>query len=378
MARRDDLLSAIEAIHAAGLDAAWPRALGAATRLVGGMAGTLEVFDKRSGRHRAFHGFNIPPVSEIAYLAEFATNNPRWNYLMRRQKIDEFPCDRLLIDETQMDKEPYYHDLLAPLGMRYFVLGNLVISKTEYVYFSVQRSFKQGHVQRRDIEMMARLAPHMRQAYDVAQRLGAAGDARRSLEAALECLADGVLLVGRDGAVLFANSAVRAIARRSDGIALRGGRLDLGAAEARLRLDAALASTARADDIAAADARDFPVPRAGGVPPYVMSVRPLVDHERKHVTNTQAAAIVFVHDPLGRSAAAADTLRQGLGLTEAEAALALALQAGIPLAGYAGTRGLSLNTVYTHLRRLREKTGCTRMPELIAKLDELQLALRSA
>jgi hypothetical protein len=47
MAETDDLLAAIEAIHAAGLDAErWQQALGAATDLCGGVGATLEVFDK--------------------------------------------------------------------------------------------------------------------------------------------------------------------------------------------------------------------------------------------------------------------------------------------------------------------------------------------
>jgi DNA-binding NarL/FixJ family response regulator len=37
---------------------------------------------------------------------------------------------------------------------------------------------------------------------------------------------------------------------------------------------------------------------------------------------------------------------------------------------------VSVNTVYTHLRRIKEKTGCTRMPELIRKLNDLHVPLR--
>jgi DNA-binding CsgD family transcriptional regulator len=83
-----------------------------------------------------------------------------------------------------------------------------------------------------------------------------------------------------------------------------------------------------------------------------------------------------VRDPLTGGTAATGTLRELFGLTEAEAALAQALQSGVTLAEYARQRALSLNTVYTHLRRLREKTGCNRMAELIHRLNELRLPLR--
>ena len=69
-------------------------------------------------------------------------------------------------------------------------------------------------------------------------------------------------------------------------------------------------------------------------------------------------------------------MRELFGLTEAEAALAQALQSGVTLTEYARQRALSLNTVYTHLRRLREKTGRNRMAELIHRLNELRLPLR--
>jgi DNA-binding CsgD family transcriptional regulator len=89
-----------------------------------------------------------------------------------------------------------------------------------------------------------------------------------------------------------------------------------------------------------------------------------------------AIVMVFVRDPLAHGAAAIGTLRDLFGLTEAEAVLAQALQSGATPADYARGHGLSLNTVYTHLRRLREKTGCSRMVELIHKLGELRLPLR--
>jgi DNA-binding CsgD family transcriptional regulator len=88
-------------------------------------------------------------------------------------------------------------------------------------------------------------------------------------------------------------------------------------------------------------------------------------------------AALFVHDPLKRGRHAAQIFREACGLTEAEANLALALQQGTGVADYARTRGLSLNTAYTHLRRVKEKTGCHHMAELILWLNDLRLPLRT-
>ncbi|HDO52946.1 MAG TPA: helix-turn-helix transcriptional regulator [Rhizobiales bacterium] len=69
-------------------------------------------------------------------------------------------------------------------------------------------------------------------------------------------------------------------------------------------------------------------------------------------------------------------LREMFGLTRAEASLARAMQGGVSPAGYAHAHKLSLNTVYTHLRRIREKTRCKRQAELIRKLNDIVIPLR--
>jgi DNA-binding CsgD family transcriptional regulator len=117
------------------------------------------------------------------------------------------------------------------------------------------------------------------------------------------------------------------------------------------------------------------VRRAADVPPYLVSVRPLARPSRESQSAARAAAILFIRDPLKRGSAAGQMLREIFGLTEAETGVALALQSGIPLEQYARTNKVSLNTVYTHLRRVREKTGCHSVADLVRKLDEFRIPL---
>jgi len=225
---------------------------------------------------------------------------------------------------------------------------------------------------------MRQLVPHVRQAFDVAKRLKGASDTNTAFERTLDWLADGAALLGADGTVLFANEAFHAIARRNDGIRLRKGTIEFSASEVRDRLHAALAAVVRLTegDVLAGTARDFIAPRRSGGEPYLVSVRALLVSE--HTRQPQKCiAILFVRDPHARGALALVTLRELFGLTEAEANLAQALQSGTTVNDYSSKRGLSLNTVYTHLRRLREKTGSNRLPELIHKLNELRLPLRT-
>jgi DNA-binding CsgD family transcriptional regulator len=246
---------------------------------------------------------------------------------------------------------------------------------------AIQHSANQDHVSKTEIALMRRLLPHVQQAFDVTRRLKRIGDTRQAFERTLDWLADGVALIGKDGVVLHANKSFQTLVRRKDGIRLKDNIIEFFDAATRDKFSAALASALRlgAAKVDTAPSADFAAARSGGQQPYLVSVRPLGGAGATIVgpkQPSQVAAIVFVRDPRMSGAAPIDTLRELFGFTEAEAALAQALQSGMTLNDYARRRGLSVNTVYTHLRRLREKTGCSRMPELIHKLNELRLPLR--
>jgi DNA-binding CsgD family transcriptional regulator len=379
MANTDDLLGAIETIHAAGLDAArWPQALAAVADLCGGVAATLEAFDKPAQRHREFYAFGVPPIHEIAYADRYLAINPRVP-LGLRQHVGDIGWDHQILDEAGMARDPFYAEFLPRVGFRYFVSGVLQQTPKEFAVVAVQRTSKQGHVTQADIEMMERLVPHFRQARDVATRLKRTAATSRSLEGALDWLADGVALVRADGAILYVNDSLQAIARRRDGLRIVKGAFVFQAPETRARFAAAMVAIARlrAGDTTGAGATDLVVARGAAISPYLLSVRPLLRMERNGDIDARAVAIVFIRDPLSHNPAASQVLREVFCLTEAETDLARALQSGTSAAQYAHERAVSLNTIYTHLRRIKEKTGCKRMGELIRKLNDLQVPLRS-
>jgi len=378
MAESDRLLGAIEAVQAAGLDEAlWPAALASVTKLFGAVGASFEVVHRPTRELRDFWSFGLPQACEMGYADHFMSVSPRVTFGLR-QSAGEIGYDYMMIDEDGMRRDAFYSEFLPGFDLRYFVSVAVNPTPQDLAAFAVQRSPRQGHVANREIVLMQRLAPHLRLAFDTTMRLRGAGERANAFKDALDWLADGVLLVCADGTMTYANNAIQAIARRNDGIRIVRDQIEFKSAESRSRFAAALAAIARlrAGDVAASIAADFPVPRPSGAMPYVVSLRPLSAHARGHVPRTRAIAVVFVRDPLGHDTAAARIQRELFGFTEAESGLACALRAGIPLGQYARERAVSLNTVYTHLRRIKQKTGCSRMSELIRKLNDLQVRLR--
>ena len=191
------------------------------------------------------------------------------------------------------------------------------------------------------------------------------------LARALDWCADGVALVEVDCTVSHANRAFASIARARDGIGTRKGVVEIADLQMRARLAAALGAMLREHEPAGgSEPIDFQLPRPSGAPAYIISIRPLLGampHDAK-----RPVAVLFVRDRDVRGAGDARMLRDLFGLTTAEANLALALQRGVSPNDYARAHRISINTVYTHLRRIKEKTACQRLPELICRLAELR------
>ena len=191
------------------------------------------------------------------------------------------------------------------------------------------------------------------------------------LARALDWCADGVALVEVDCTVSHANRAFASIARARDGIVTRKGAVEIADLQMRARLAAALGAMLREHEPAGgSEPIDFQLPRPSGAPAYIISIRPLLGampHDAK-----RPVAVLFVRDRDVRGAGDARMLRDLFGLTTAEANLALALQRGVSPNDYARAHRISINTVYTRLRRIKEKTACQRLPELICRLAELR------
>jgi DNA-binding CsgD family transcriptional regulator len=375
MPAADEVFAAIEAIYSAGLDETlWPKALGALTECVGGVSATLETYSPDMALNE-FRSFAIPPSSELKYLADYLQINPRVSYL-RHMKPGSLVWDYMLQDERAMDRDPFYADFLMPMEYRYCIGAALPCAGPQRSFVSVQRVIKQGHVARPEIEMMHTFWPHLGRALDMTRRLNSVDLVRRSFEQALDRLADGVGLLRADGTLLFANEALQAIGRANDGIRLGKNVIMFATATAQTRFDSALASLQKLQNRDSAGVpADFPAERPSASPSYFVSVRPLAA-ERRDRSDAAAEAIVFVRDPLLENASAVRVLRAAFGLTQAEADLARALQSGVSMSEHAHSRLVSITTIYAHLRSIKQKTGCSRMAELIHKLNGVCVPLR--
>jgi DNA-binding CsgD family transcriptional regulator len=371
MTQGDAIITAITRIHAAGLDSTiWPEALSLVTNLIGGMGASLELLDRPSLRPRDMYAHGMPDVAN-AYVEYYAPQSPRLAFGVR-QPAGAICYDALCISEAEMNTHPFYAELLAPHGMRYFVGAIISTSPRELVVSAVQLSAAQGHPDPTKIQMMEHFVPHIQQASDVMRRLGNLSNVGQSFEDILNWLTDGVLKISAGGSVRYANLAAQKIFRRNDGIATRRGFVEFFSAQAGAKFAEALRAVEqlRDGDVTLMNNADFIAETRSGNPPFSISIRPA---SAPKDLSDDILALMFIHDPLTRDAGAAELFRHAFGLTPAEADVANGLRGGLSADSYARSRNISQNTVYTHIRRIKEKVGCTRMTELIRKLNDMQI-----
>lgn len=374
MGQRDIILAAISRIHAAGLDSdTWPDALSHVNGLIGGNGASLEFLQLPTLRHQRIFSYALPTAEVGEYLKHYAPMCPRLPYSVG-QPTGTVLYDALYATEQEMDANPFFAEFLAKLDMRYGLGGIIAKSAKELVVAGVQISPKNGHPTKPKIKLFGILLPHLQQAVDVMCRLDQAATKQVALETGLDSLLDGVLMIALDGSVRYANLAARVIFRRNDGITVEGPELRFASNEAAAKLGAALKAIRRLreSELDSPIPWDFLASRKSGAPAYSVFVRPLL----AKATKLGSVAMIFIHDPMTRSATIAELLSQMFKLTAAESMVANALWLGQSPDEYAFINNVSPNTVYTHIRRLKEKTGSKRMGELIRKLNRVHVPVK--
>jgi DNA-binding CsgD family transcriptional regulator/PAS domain-containing protein len=350
--------------------------LGTLSSLMNAGGATFEVIEKAAQGRLAFRSVGLPSTAEPEYLTHFAPLSPRLPTVLN-QRVGSLSWDYRILDESAMARDPFYAEFLTRVGLRYFMSAVVEQTRDRLTVVTVQRTPQQGHVGEREIALMQRLSPHLQRAYQTRMRLDRAPRRESLFEHALDLLSDGVALLRRDGGIVYLNEALRLLAGREKDFRINRHAIEFASPELRNRFAAALAAVERIDDPSGSLLpADFAVPRENGLPPYTISVRPL-HAGRDRTERHDAVAMLLVHDPLQQHVSAARMLQELYGLTNAEAHLVQALSTGLTAVAYAKSRSVSITTVYTHLKRTREKTGWRSVAELTRRFHELSVSLRT-
>lgn len=109
------------------------------------------------------------------------------------------------------------------------------------------------------------------------------------------------------------------------------------------------------------------IPRDGGRRALGVLIMPLrhAEHARGRGNQRATTTLLAVSDPDADLSVCTETISAHLGLTPAEARLAVALAGGMGLAEYAAQAGITIGTARWTAKQAMEKAGCRRQSELV-------------
>lgn len=269
----------------------------------------------------------------------------------------------------EIDSNPIYRDFFRPRGLGWSAGTGLQLPTGDNIVFSVERDFSRGPIERERVELLNELRAHLARSAFVAARLGL--QRAKGANDALLAMGLPALLLGHDGTVIEANADIAAM---SDLLHWRANnRIALSDIRANELLTSALAALDVAPDVAV---RSFPLRDSDD---RAVSVVHLVPIRRSAQDIFSASYALLIITPVSAGTAPpVELLRSLFDLTLSEARVARGLAAGDTLEAIAKRGGVAISTVRTQVRRVLEKTGCTRQAEVVSLLASVSLGRDTA
>ncbi|MDP2213007.1 helix-turn-helix transcriptional regulator [Phenylobacterium sp.] len=261
--------------------------------------------------------------------------------------------------EDQIEVDPIYRDFFRPRGLGWSAGTGLQVPTGDSIVFSVERTLERGPFEAEDVAALNELRPHLARSALVSARLGL--QRAQGATEALSGLRLPALLLNEAGTVIEANPWMETLSEQVKFGA--GNRLVLADKAAQDQLAAALKAI---NTQPGAERCTFPLRDELGKATMVLHLIPI--RRSAHDIFGQSFALLLVTPVSSERTPAANLLRSLFDLTPAEARVAQGVAGGKTLEDLAVAGDVSINTVRNQLRRVLEKTGCTRQAELAALL----------
>lgn len=299
----------------------------------------------------------------IASFRAGGTSNYRNRYWNKLYLVDPFvglPPDRPItfaaFSERQGRGAASDDRFLSEIASPHILGIDVGLSSEASVRVRITRSNRKPDFSEGELALSAALVPHMKRAFGLFLRLAHAERERDAFRAMPDMLGYGAVMVDCDGGILARSVTASAILERGDGLSISGGRI-VGAGAAG---NAALHDAIRAAS-AGALPRTIRIDRPAGGLPLAVVVMPGSGAHAQLKPDT----LLLLLDPDRVPIADRGELAMLLGLTPAEAGLAMLLGQGLSLGDAATALGVRMTTVRAQLRAIFAKTGVTRQSELV-------------
>lgn len=341
----------------------------------GSHVGAIMVHDAAIGSGRLELATGADPAEIARYEREFAADNPWMRHGAARLVAGAVVDSDSVLPRSELRRSRYYADYLRHGDIEQSVALCAYRDADAIVTATVSRSGRRPPYGEAELAALRRIAPHWVNAHAIRRELGRLQRQVATLEAALAALPTAVLLLDAQRRPTRRNAAADALCSagwlRVDGtgLAARGCR----ARDWQRMLQAACQGLPNAGAPLRCPSRLLLRDEAGAAA-LVAAIHPLPTRAPPAEPGREAA-ILFLHPAAAPPQPALHAVLSELfGLTDAEAALALAFLRHADLAGAARACGISAASARTRLKVVYGKTGAHGQAELMRLLAALAAA----
>jgi len=369
----EQLIDTIGTIYDAALEPdCWYDAVRVTVDFVGGERGMVGLTDTKNGHADASYFYRLDPAIMQRWEEEFESEDP-WADGMTAMVEGDVGRGSDLISYQDLERRPVFREICVPVGAYDTCWTALASNRLCIGWLSAFQAENKGPFSMEHVERMAVLGPHLVRTARIHARFIELRERTRALEGALDQLSFGLLTCTADARVVTMNRRAEELFQQGGVFRLSEHRLSTHAPATtdRLRgLIAEAASTAHGRGsggggvVALARSELDP-----GLPPLAATVAPVsprVVAPFEKEPGGEPLTLVMVTDPEQPLGVPEGALGEVLGLTPAEARLALALARGQTVAEYASQAGISEGTARWTLKKVQAKTETTRQGALVS------------
>lgn len=304
-----------------------------------------------------------------SYALEYAREDLLAHYLTVSPIAYFYATNLDLPHPERFAESRFYREWVQPQGVAYAAGGIVLREGAWLTQLIVQRSASQQPFSRNELAALDALVPHLQRAIQMRHRFAELQLGQNFLVGSLDVLAMPTLLFDEYGRVVHANRSAATLLGQRTALWLEGGHLfardDAVTRNINLEVGKAIRTSGGAG---AHPIGTVPLPRRGQAP-LMLVIAPLrLAASSSNPAPHQGAALLFAFDPASTPAVGADVVQTLLGLSKAEAQLAVALCSGKTLDDTARERGTSIHTIRSQLKSIFNKTGTKRQCELVSLL----------
>jgi DNA-binding CsgD family transcriptional regulator len=293
----------------------------------------------------------------------FADRDPYRIFAFQPANLNRLILPNEVISSKAFERTQIYNELVRRHGDdTVYCMGTAIESAWGFGTIGLHRGRKAQAFDARDGKRLERVAIHVERVLRARGEIAAARRAASFAQGALDAVGLVAITVQSGGRIFHSNAAAECVLQRGDGLVARNGILTAAQHRAAVQLEDAVArATAPFSPAASA----VVVERGEDEPAYLVTITPLTGRIG------EPAALLLFRDPAVPDNSLAMRLHALFGLTNAEAAVAIDLAGGLPLADIARNRGVKVTTLRAQLKSIAVKTGCSRQSELVALLRRL-------